>query len=327
MMDKFSEILSKVSQEEIMQRYFPEPIKLGKKYCSPYREDKTPTCTFSYVNGVLLFKDFGVSDRHKDCFSICALTNKCNLNATLRIIDRDFRLGIFGPNTMGGYQTNIQVVQYDVTPTITHKNYVTEIFVTLKPFSTFDSMFFLQGGITEETLKLFNVSPVSRCWINQALWHTYSEQDPIYRYREGKEIKVYRPFAKDKANKFRSNYSVSVEGLNDLKYRSETLFITKSRKDIMTLFEIGYDAVSVKSETVFVPENIMEQLKRDYKNIYVFFDNDSEGVKNSIKLTEHYGLKYFNIPKGLPKDPFDFVKTYSLQELHTLITSKCFDSK
>lgn len=322
-MNTYELILSKVSQEEIMQKYFPEQIILGKKYCSPYRKDKTPTCTFAYINGVLYFKDFGVSEGHKNCFHICALANQCDVITATRIIDKDFQLRLFGPNTMNGHRIS-RTVKYDAKPIITNDAVATEIFVTVKPFNEQDLLFFSQGGITKETLDIFNVKPVHRCWINGALWHTYSKEDPIYRYREGNEIKVYRPYAKDKANKFRSNYSVSVECFSELKYKSDTLFITKSRKDVMTLFELGFESVSVKSETVFVPEDIMRKLQESYKEIYVFFDNDTEGVKNSIKLTEHYKLKYFNIPKGYPKDPFAFVKEYSQTKLKELITAKCF---
>jgi hypothetical protein len=326
MINRFEQILSRIPQEEIMQKYFPEPIKLGKKYCSPYRKDTTPTCTFAYINGVLYFKDFGIADGHKNCFHICALANQCDLNMVLRIIDRDFKLNLFGPNTMSGYKTRIDTIKYDTEPLISPNAYATDIFVTLRPFNTQDLVFYGQGGISESTLKLFNVRAVEKCWINGAVWHTYKPDDPIYRYREGQEVKVYRPFAKDKSDKFRSNYSVSVECIENLSYTTDTLFITKSRKDVMTLFELGYEAVSVKSETVFVPEIIMQQFKLLYKKIYVFFDNDTEGVKNSIKLTQHYGLEYINIPKGMPKDPFDFVKHYSKEELNKLIKTKCFDS-
>jgi 5S rRNA maturation endonuclease (ribonuclease M5) len=156
------------------------------------------------------------------------------------------------------------------------------------------------------------------------VWHTYKETDPIYRYREGDEIKFYRPYA-DKKNKFRSNYSILIEGLQNLQYKTDVLFISKSMKDVMTLHELHYESISVKSETTLVPDYIIHQLKDKYKKIYVFFDNDDAGVKNSIKLTSLYGLDYINIPKSYKeKDPFDFVKSYSQQELKELIDSKVY---
>jgi hypothetical protein len=55
-MNYFEEILKKVSQEEIMQRYFPEPIVIGKLYVSPFRYDKNPTCSFKYIGGLSFLK-------------------------------------------------------------------------------------------------------------------------------------------------------------------------------------------------------------------------------------------------------------------------------
>jgi hypothetical protein len=277
------------------------------------------------VQGVLYFKDFGVKDGYKNCFHICALTNKCSISQALRIIDRDFNLGFFNHNSMVEIKSSIK---YDI-PTNINKSEQKEVdlYAELRPFIQSDLNYFLSGGISESTLKIFNVRAVEKAWINEAMWHKYSILDPIYRYREEKEIKFYRPFAQDKKNKFRSNYSISVECMHELNYKTSNLFLTKSRKDVMSLFEVGFESVSIRSETADIDADILEHLKNSYDRIIVFYDNDEPGVKSSIELTQQYGLEYFNIPKGLPKDPFAFIQQNSKEELWKLIHQRCFASK
>lgn len=324
-MNYFEEILKKVSQEEIMQRYFPETIVLGKLYVSPFREDKNPTCSFKYINGVLFFKDFGVVSKAKNCFHVCAATNRCSMSQALRIIDYDFKLKLFRPTS---FTKNLEIksTNYDIDTVIKHEEGFYNLFAELRPFKDSDFDYFKLGGITIPTIKKFNVRAVHKAWIEDYRWHIYSDDDPIYRYREGDRLKFYRPLAKNKKNKFRNNYNTSVECINELDYNSDVLFITKSKKDVMCLYEIGYEAVSVTSETAFIDEDILDHLKNSYDRIIVFYDNDGPGVKSCTEFTQQYNLEYFNIPKQYPKDPYDFIKTYSKQELNQIIKQRCFDS-
>lgn len=323
-MNYFEEILKKVSQEEIMQRYFPEPIVIGKLYISPFRYDKNPTCSFKYIGGSLLFKDFGVTDKHKNCFQVCAETNKCSMSEALRIINYDFNLKLFRPTSF--VAKNIKSVTYNHVPIVKEEDFAMELFAELRQFQESDFIYYFQGGITITTIKKFNVRAVEKAWIGDYRWHVFSEQDPIFRYREGDRIKFYRPLAKSKKNKFRNNYNTSVECMHELEYKSNVLFITKSRKDVMCLYEIGYEAISTTSETSFIDEDVLEHLKNSYDRIIVFYDNDEPGVKSCTEFTNLYGLEYFNIPKIYPKDPFDFIKNHSKQELKQIIEQRCFDS-
>ena len=41
-------ILSKVSQEQIMERYTGVPIRINEKFHSPFREDNSPSAVYYY---------------------------------------------------------------------------------------------------------------------------------------------------------------------------------------------------------------------------------------------------------------------------------------
>lgn len=83
-------ILSRVSEETIMEHYLGVPVKKGL-FRSPLRQDRNPTCTFyrSSKTGELLFKDFG-SDHSGNCFTVVMLKFNCSYGKALGIIANDF---------------------------------------------------------------------------------------------------------------------------------------------------------------------------------------------------------------------------------------------
>jgi hypothetical protein len=66
-------LFAKFSQEQIMEFYFGQPIKLKEKYKNPFRNDKFATCPFFYKqNGQLVFMDFSVG-KPLTCIDIAEL--------------------------------------------------------------------------------------------------------------------------------------------------------------------------------------------------------------------------------------------------------------
>ena len=53
---------------------------------------------------------------------------------------------------------------------------------------------------------------------------------------------------------------------------------------------MGFSAVSPSSETTFIPESILEDLKARFKTIIILFDRDAAGVKNARQYSKQYGL-------------------------------------
>jgi hypothetical protein len=82
-------ILSKVSEETLMEHYLGIPVKKGL-FKSPLRKDNRPTCSyFRNKNGNLLFKDFGTSFTG-DFVSVVMCKFNCSYGKALGIIANDF---------------------------------------------------------------------------------------------------------------------------------------------------------------------------------------------------------------------------------------------
>ena len=82
-------ILSRVSEETLMEHYVGVPCKKGL-FRSPFRTDRNPTCCFfRNKKGELLFKDFG-SDLMGNFITIVMHKFSCSYWKALQIIANDF---------------------------------------------------------------------------------------------------------------------------------------------------------------------------------------------------------------------------------------------
>ena len=90
----------------------------------------------------------------------------------------------------------------------------------------------------------------------------------------------------------------------------------------MVLYELGFNAIAPQSETPNFDEALLKDLKKRFKRIIVWYDNDDPGVRNSTLLTEKIDAEYFNIPKNMPKDPSDFLLDYEVSVLLELLSEK-----
>ena len=122
-------------------------------------------------------------------------------------------------------------------------------------------------------------------------------------------FKIYRPLA-DKYTKWRNNLaSYDIQGYEQLPKKGDLLIITKSLKDVMCLYEMGYTAISPSSESTFISDKALNQLKRRFKRILICFDRDVSGIKNMRKISLKTGLNGFLVhKKWKAKDISDAVK-------------------
>jgi hypothetical protein len=51
---------------------------------------------------------------------------------------------------------------------------------------------------------------------------------------------------------------------------------------------LGYNAISLQSETTNLDESIVNELLSRFKTIIVNYDNDEEGIKNTLKIANVY---------------------------------------
>lgn len=91
----------------------------------------------------------------------------------------------------------------------------------------------------------------------------------MYAYKVYNNFKIYRPLA-DKYHKWRNNLTeYDIQGYKQLPEKGDILIITKSLKDVMCLCKMGIPAVSPASESTFIPNIALEELKKRFKRIII----------------------------------------------------------
>ena len=263
-------ILKEVSEEEIMRHYLGFEFEIGRMYNSPLRDDDVPSFNVYYSEyQELRFKDFNGSQG--TCFDLVMLLNNCNFYEAICHINDEFGLGLGG-------RTSEKKLSY--------KKFKAEIsdkkcLIQFKPqqFTAIDKKYWKKYNISEDTLKHFNVYSAKYVYMNKQLLFRYTNYSPVYCYKFGDKVKVYRPLQPKGVYKWLSNAKMdTVQGYDQLRYEKDTLIITKSLKDVMALWELEYEAIAPQAETTHLDLNVLESIINKYKNIYILFDNDSAGV-------------------------------------------------
>lgn len=295
-------ILSRVSEYDIYAAYIGN-FKVGMIYNSPLRKDKTPSfgCFYSRKTKQLLFKDHGTGQCGNVIKFIELYTGITNYSDILKDIVERLKI------------TND-------TQLVSSKQYIpsteTVIGVVRQEFTETDINYWKQFNITVETLRKFGVSSIKYYLCNGIVKSIYKEDNPMYAYKVYNHFKIYKPLA-DKYTKWRNNLTeLDIQGFKQLPKTGNILIITKSMKDVMCLYEMGIPAISPSSESTFIPDKILEQLKKRFKRIIILFDRDSSGCKNSVKIWNKYHLKPLFINKKFKsKDISDAIKNNSFKDV------------
>lgn len=296
-------LYAKFSQEQIMEFYFGQPIKLKKQYKNPFRDDKFATCPFFYKqNGQLVFMDFSVG-KPLTCIDMAELRHGRPV----------------GYQEIYNEMSNLRISDLPV-PTIefNKKDMFNEtvIKVEVMPYDKVDLEFWAQFNISLSILKHFNVRRVNRAWINGQLRYINLDKDRCYRYVEGDRFKLYRPH--NKRMKFKNNYMHEYEGMSQLPYTGELLVITKSMKDIMTLYSIGITAVCPHSESAVLSSQSIDEFTTRFKRVCIWYDADPTGEAKSLEmhaLYKHKGVERLTHSAVLGKDVSDIVKVHGINKL------------
>lgn len=287
-------ILSKVTEYDIYARYIGQ-FKIGFIYNSPFREDKNPSFGIfrSRKSGKLLFKDHGNGECGDVIKFVELYTGLTNYNDILNRIVTDMSIT---------NNTKLKSIkQYESKDTV--------IGVVRQDWTDVDKQYWSQFGITKETLIKFNVSSIKYYLCDGVVKGIYKDENPMYAYKVYDHFKIYRPLA-DKYTKWRNNLApYDIQGYEQLPEKGDLLIITKSLKDVMCLYEMGYTAISPSSESTFISDKALNQLKRRFKCILICFDRDVSGIKNMRKISLKTGLKGFLVhKKWKAKDISDAVK-------------------
>lgn len=310
-------ILSKFSEEQLMEYYLHIPVKKGL-FRSPLRRDKQPTCSF-YRNksGTLIFKDFATG-QHLNVFDVVQSIFRCDYFESLRIIANDF--GIVRDNALHKNPGKI-----NLNPIKIKDKEISKIQIEVQEFTDSELKWWGRYGISKDILKRFDVYSCKHVFLNDQLFAESQQHCPIFGYYGKKyhSLELWRCyFPKRTSFRFITNWpSKKIQGYDQLPKKGKLLVITKSMKDSMCLYSCGITACAPNSENLFIPDKVLEDLKNRFENIVVLYDNDRPGLYNMAKIRkEHPELTYVFIPKRYgSKDISDFYKDHGRKETLNLI--------
>lgn len=283
--------------------YFPQP---NKSYKSPFARDSTPSLRFR-LDKSLNFKCFS-SGKGGSCVQLVAdLYSESYKQALIRIFN-DFKTSSNVHSTPKIKTTDL-FVRYD-----------TEIQVELQSFNKADLDYWLQGNIDKKTLDFFDVKVAEKVWLDKGeglkyIWN-YTPKNPIFRYLVNGRYKCYKPLEPDKQYKWLGNMtSKDWQGFKQLPKTSKTLIITKSMKDIMVWYKMGYSATSPSSESQVIKPEVIKYFYTRFDNIYINYDFDDAGIFQSGK----YDLpKIFTFDPNA-KDVFDLTRKIGFEQAKTIL--------
>lgn len=312
-------ILSKVTEYDIYARYIGQ-FKIGFIYNSPFRKDKNPSFGIfrSKKSGRLLFKDHGSGDCGDIIKFVELYTGITNYNDILNRIIKDMQ--ITNKTVLHSTKETEKSTETVKCMAFNFKRYFTlpfcHIGIVRQDWTEIDNKYWSQFGITKKTLKKFNVSSIKYYLCDGVVKGIYKDENPMYAYKVYDRFKVYRPLA-DKYTKWRNNLTeYDIQGYEQLPKTGNLLIITKSLKDVMCLYEMGYNAISPSSESTFLPNDVLQDILKRFKNVLLCFDRDISGIKNMRKISLKTGLKGFLVhKKWQAKDISDAIKKNGFENI------------
>ena len=306
------DLLELVDDYAIYSYYLGSDFQVGKLINSPLRsDDRVPSfAVFKSKNGDLLFKDHG-SGEAGNAIKFLKLYRGIQTRdelerELLRIVRR------INPEQKILSDNHIHI----------SSGLPTDIGIVRQPFTDIDKQYWKQFGISIDTLKKFNVFSIKYFLCNRVVRGTYKETSPMYAYKVYDRFKIYRPLA-SKYTKWRTNLTNEyVQGLAELpKEGGNLLIITKSLKDVMCLYEMGFYAVAASSETTFIPDNILNSLRSKWKHILILYDRDKTGMKKAREYSRKTKFRAFFVHKRFKsKDISDAVKNNGFNTVKDWLT-------
>jgi lipopolysaccharide biosynthesis glycosyltransferase len=319
-------ILKRLDSYQLFKAYCPGFKKIGVGFSSEFRKDNDPSCYIIVWEGDLLYKDFG--DTSYRIFDYIARKFNTDYQGALKIVNRDFNLQLGHNSTL--CQTSLVIPEKLDESLDKYERKPTVIDIKERPWTKLDKQYWAQYSIPLKLLEYHNIKSISNYRISsQKKDKAYYGLNQFmigysidYYWNEGVfRRKLYFPQVKGKG-RFISNVDTTiVQGWTLLPQRSRILFVTKSYKDILIFNLLGYWAIAPNNEGAYIPEPVMDKLKRRFDNIFVWFDNDEGGINGAKTFSSKFNLKMTHNPVGEPKDPSDYVKKYSLSTFDKLVTN------
>jgi len=309
----WNDVSTSIGQENILN-YYLGITKLPCLINSPLRKDSNPSFGFKYnSDGVITFKDFSTGEKG-NLLKFLKLYFDMSYFDVINKVCSDLLMNSIASENILKIQPKKKkvVIGSDV-----------QLKVKIRPFRDYDLEYWQMYGISEKWLKFGKIYAISYFFITKSgLTYTLPADKYAYVYVERKDgnftIKIYQPFSTQ--YKWISSHDSSVWDLWDnLPKTGDNLIITSSRKDALCIWaNTGIPATGLQAESYLPKEQVINQLKERFKNIFVLYDNDYTKTKNwgqlfGKKLAETFGLIQIEIPQILQsKDSSDLYKNHNV---------------
>lgn len=324
-----SEILNHYQDIDIYRKYLNQEIDIGKPMISPLMKDNKPSLGFFIgENNEICFNDFriGKGDFVKFVQLLFGLSyfdalSKIAIDMDLdkEYIVKNVEKSIFNKED-NKYLSREEILSRAGSLYLRKKK---------RNWQVHDIEFWQQYGISLNTLSKFNVEPLEYIFINEKILKADKYCYCFIENKDNKETyKIYQPFNKN--YKWLNSHNDSVwQGWEQLPSTAEELIITKSLKDVMSIYEVtGYPAVSLQSEGILPKHHVFTQLDERFRTIYSLYDNDFDSEQNwgkifGDKISKEFGLIECYIPDRYKiKDFSDLVKSLGKDKANEILNNE-----
>jgi len=317
-------ILSRITEYDIFKYYMPNNNwSVNTITHSPFRKDVHASFLIGNRAGRLGFIDFADDELKGDCFTfVKKLYNIQSMDELLKMIDKDFRLGI----DKGELTEKRKIITKEYKqPEEKGKRY-SLIQAATRAFTREELEYWSMFYQDLSDLKREHIYSIDKLYLNKKLF-SLKPTELRFGYFYSGHWKIYRPFVPRRQKWIPNNVPIDVmDGKKDI-IGCENAFINKSKKDYMVIKKIyPYTcAVQYEGTACFTPENV-QFLKENSARQTLSFDSDVAGVKNSLQITELYGFDYCNVPKQYLaqhiKDWADLARVYDLDLVEKYLINK-----
>lgn len=300
------ELLNLITEAEILNLYLGI-TEVPTLTISPLRSDKNPSFSYYSPDGVQIkWKDFGT----KEGGSLYELLSQLWGISYPEVIKK-----IYNDITKDTKNNSEVKFKNKSDKCCVKKVSNVDIQCKVRDWKEHDLQYWNSYGIDLKWLKYAEVYPIShKIIIKNNKRFLFGADKYAYAYVERKEgkvtLKIYQPFNKE-GFKWSNCHDSSVISLwTKIPKEGDKICICASLKDALCLWaNTGIPAIATQGEGYGISNTAIEELKRRFTNIYILFDNDEAGIKDSEKLSLTTGFKNLLLPKiGNAKDVSDLFK-------------------
>lgn len=252
--------------------------QLGQRFCNPLRVDNQGDCYFELRSGYLRLVDWADRRYHNmNCFDILASARGIDTGTAIKLAG-----DIVGKWDVTAKPDTVESDSFKVD--LVHES------APLRPQEVdYLSQWFQLGGA--ESWYGSWACPYYKHNTKRTpkLYYSDTPEDPcfVYRFISG-NIKIYRPLAPDKRDKFRTNSDENDLYFDFMPQGHDDLIWTKSWKDGSILHDMTRVDVRATTGEAVLPKLVpISPLLKRYRRIFVLYDADKAGFRETGRVTEH----------------------------------------